>query len=114
MMLVFPMLQIVGLLACLPAYRVACRQQDEPVWSLFLVAPSFLVWIGMTMAGYGSPHSANLAELIDLLLATVLLYYVKVYILDRRNRLPIFNNLLIVIGTVGAAVLIKLPIAQGS
>jgi len=113
MMLVFPMLQIVGLLACLPAYRVACRQQDEPAWSLFLVAPSFLVWIGMTMAGYGDLRSAYLAELIDLLLATVLLYYLKVYILDRRNHQPIFNNLLIVIGTVCAAVLIKLPITQG-
>ncbi|MDT8441300.1 MAG: hypothetical protein RQ723_06535 [Desulfuromonadales bacterium] len=107
MTLFFPLLQLCGLLACLPAYRVARRRQDEPVWSLFLVTPAFLVWIGMTLSGLGANVAGHLAELFDLVLLTIVLYYIKVFLLDRRNGSPVFNNLLVVAATSGVAILLR-------
>lgn len=107
MTLVFPLLQLLGLLACLPAYRIARKRQDEPVWSLFLVTPAFLAWIGMTMSGLGANVASHLTELFDLVLLTVVLYYIKVFLLDRRNDSPVRNNLLVVAATVAVAVVLR-------
>ena len=101
MTIIFPAIQVITLLACLPAYRVARKRQNEPVWSLFLVAPCLLTWIG-------AQSLSNLVELFDLMLGTVLLYYLKVFMMDRSNPSPVFNNLVVIVVTVFAAVLLRL------
>ena len=108
MLLVFPIIQLVTLLACLPAYRTARERQEEPVWSLFLVAPCLLVWIAMTMAGVGAQSFSNLVELFDLMLGTVILYYLKVFMMDRVNQSPVLNNFIVIMITVMAAVLLRM------
>ncbi len=115
MAIVFPVLQIFALLACLPAYRVARKRHQEPVWALFLVAPCMILWIVLTMNGIGSQGPTNMVELFDLMLGTVILYYVKVFIFDRIYPTPVRNNLVVILVTLVAAVLLRLymPVIAG-
>ncbi|MBW2452796.1 MAG: hypothetical protein JRF07_10640 [Deltaproteobacteria bacterium] len=108
MTLVFPLLQFLILLACLPAYRVASRHAHEPVWSLFLVAPCMILWIVLSMFDAGAQGLSNLMELIDLSLGTVLLYYLRVFVMDKFNQSPARNNVLIIAVTLAATVLLRL------
>ena len=108
MALVFPLLQFLVLLACLPAYRLASRHGHEPIWSLFLVAPCLILWIGIAMLGVGIQGLGNMMELFDLSLGTVLLYYFRVFIMDRFNQSPVTNNFLIITVTLAATVLLRL------
>ena len=107
MTIVFPLLQLFALIACLPAYRYAGKRHHEPVWSLFLVAPCMVLWVVLTMFGVGAQSLSNMIELFDLMLGTIILYYLRVFVLERASANPTRNNRLIVAVTVLAAVLLR-------
>jgi len=81
------LLLIVGAI-CAPAYFFSRRNGEETKWFLVAALPSIILWIGLTGSGYGAQSLSNLIEVIWLMIATVILSYLKVFIIDRKANKP--------------------------
>jgi hypothetical protein len=84
----FPVLLLLVGMLCTPAYLVSRRKGDESKWFLVASLPAIVLWIGLTGTGYGAQSLSNIIEIFWLLLATVVLCYLKVFIVDRKVRKP--------------------------
>jgi len=88
MTILFPaLLLIVGIL-CTPAYLVSRRKGDESKWFLIASLPAIALWIGLTGIGYGAQSLSNIIEIFWILLANVVLSYLKVFFVDRKAQKP--------------------------
>jgi hypothetical protein len=66
-------------------------------------------WIVLAAAGVGPQGLSNLVvELFDLVLGSVVLYYLKVFVLDRYTTDPGRNTAFVVAICLSAAVLLRL------
>lgn len=104
----FPIVAIFGVLSCLPAWFAARRRRQAETGSLFIILPGLAAWLLLAEAGVGTQGPSNLIiELSDLTLGSVVLYYLKVFILDRYTQRPARNTAYVVFVTLAAAVLLR-------
>ena len=104
----FPIVAIFGVLSCLPAWFVSRRRQQAGTGSLFIILPGLAGWLLLVSAGVGTSDPANLImELFDLTLGSVVLYYLKVFMLDRYSRHARRNTLYVIFVTLAAATLLR-------
>ena len=109
MTLLFLFLIIFGVLSCLPAWFTSRRRNQASEWSLFTVVPGFLCWIALAGIGVGPQSLSNLViELTDLVLGSIVLYYLKVFLFDRRIGNPRRNTIYVIAISVATAVLLRL------
>jgi predicted branched-subunit amino acid permease len=73
---------------CVPAYVASRRRGDESRWLLFASLPSIVVWVSLTGIGYGAQSLSNIIEVFWLIAASIVLCYLKVFLLDRKIRKP--------------------------
>ena len=100
---------IFGVLSCLPAWFASRRSKQASEWSLFTVLPGQLSWIALAGLGVGAQSLSNVViELTDLVLGSIVLYYLKVFLLDRFSDRPGRNTAYVVAITIVAAVLLRL------
>lgn len=105
----FPIVAAFGVLSCLPGWFAARRRQQAGPASLFIILPGLVAWLLLAGAGVGSQNfSSLLVELFDLTLGSVVLYYLKVFILDRYTPYPGRNTLYVILVTLAAATLLRL------
>lgn len=108
-----PILIAFGILSCLPAWFVSRRRGQAGRWTLFAMLPGPACWLLLAAAGVGSQNLANLViELLDLVLGSVVLYYLKVFLLDRVTPRPGRNTAYLVALTLVAALLLRLLMPQ--
>jgi hypothetical protein len=88
MTILFPALLIIVGFLCTPAYLVSRRKGDESKWFLVSSLPAIALWILLTGTGYGAQSLSNLVEIFWILLATIVLAYLKVFIVDRKLHKP--------------------------
>jgi len=109
MTLLLPLLMAFGILSCLPAWFASRRRGQAGRWSLFAVLPGLLVWALLAAAGIGPQSLVNLVmELFDLVLGSIVLYYLKVFVLDRYTRSPDRNTAYVIVIASLAALLLRL------
>jgi len=109
----FPIFLAFCMLSCLPAWFVSRRRGQGGRWSLFAVLPGLIGWYLLAAAGVGRPELANhLAEPFDLMLGSIVLYYLKVFLLDRYTANPARNTAYLVAVALSAAVLLRLFMPQ--
>ncbi len=109
----FPIFLAFCMLSCLPAWFVSRRRGQAGRWSLFAVLPGLIVWYFLAAAGVGQPSLSNLvAESFDLALGSIVLYYLKVFLLDRYTGQPARNTVYLMVVALGAAVLLRLFMPQ--
>lgn len=82
MIVLVPVLVLASVLLNGPAFLYSCKKGRESWWLLFCVVPGIAVWGALTAAGIGAQSLSNLAELLWLAAAAVLLSYGKVFLLD--------------------------------
>ncbi len=91
-----------------PPWFYAKRYYGASVWSLFILVPSVVVWFGFIGVGIG-PKLNDLAIFVGipyLAAATVFLYYLKAFILDRiHNQHKYSTYVVVVLSCIFAAVL---------
>ena len=109
MTLMFLFFMIFGVLSCMPAWFASRRRQQASGWDLFVALPGCLCWIALAGLGVGPQSLSNLVvELFDLVLGSIVLYYLKVFLLDRFTEKPGRNTAYIVAITLVAAILLRL------
>jgi len=79
---------------CYPAWLFAKNRQGATIWSLFLVVPSVVLWVLFTAFGIGAQSLANIVEVLFLAGSTIVLYYIKVFVLDKTMLAPKLNTIL--------------------
>ena len=84
----FIILLIILAMLCLPAYLVSRRNGNESKWFLVSALPAIALWIGLTATGYGAQSLANIIEVFLVLLATVIMSYLKVFLIDPKLHKP--------------------------
>lgn len=100
---------IFGVLSCLPAWFASRRRQQASGWDLLVALPGCLCWIALAGLGVGPQSLSNLVvELFDLVLGSIVLYYLKVFLLDRFTENPGRNTVYVVVISVAVAVLLRL------
>ena len=113
MTIFFPILMAFGILSCLPAWFASRRRKQASRWTLFAILPGLACWVLLASAGVGPQSLSNLViELLDLVLGSVVLYYLKVFLLDRVTTQPGRNTVYMVVLTLVAAVLLRLLMPQ--
>lgn len=109
----FPIFLAFCLISCLPAWFTSRRRGQAGRWSLFTVLPGLIGWYLLAVSGVGQPGLSNLvAESFDLTLGSIILYYLKVFLLDRYAGQPARNTAYMVVIALGAAVLLRLLMPQ--
>ncbi len=109
----FPIFLAFCLLSCLPAWFVSRRRGQGGRWSLFAVLPGLIGWYFLAAAGVGRQELSNLvAEPFDLTLGTIVLYYLKVFLLDRLTTRPARNTFYLIVLCLVAALLLRLYMPQ--
>ena len=109
----FPIIAAFGVLSCLPGWFAARRRGQAGTGSLFIILPGLIGWLLLARADIGPQSLANLViELSDLTLGSVVLYYLKVFVLDRYTAHPGRNTAYVVLVTLAAAVLLRLFMPQ--
>ena len=88
MTILFSVLVLFAGILCIPAYLVSRRRGDESKWFLVGAVPAIALWIVLTGSGYGAQSLSNIIEIFLMLIATVVLGYLKVFIIDRKMRKP--------------------------
>ncbi|NLD37090.1 MAG: hypothetical protein GX654_09490 [Desulfatiglans sp.] len=88
MTILFPALILIVAILCAPAYLVSRRKGDESKWFLIASLPAIVLWIGLTGIGYGAQSLSNIIEIFWILLATVVVSYLKVFLIDRKTQKP--------------------------
>jgi hypothetical protein len=105
----FPIFLAFCMLSCLPAWFASRRRDQAGRWSLCAVLSGLIGWYVLAAAGVGRMGLPNLvAESFDLALGSIVLYYLKVFILDRYAGRPARNSAYLVVVALGAAVLLRL------
>ncbi|HKL26623.1 MAG TPA: hypothetical protein VJ910_10400 [Desulfuromonadales bacterium] len=104
----FPIVAAFGVLSCLPAWFAARRRGQAGTGSLFIILPGLVGWLLLATAGIGPQSLSSLViELSDLTLGSVVLYYLKVFVLDRYTEHPRRNTAYVVLVTLATAVLLR-------
>lgn len=88
MILALPLLLFMAGLLCAPAYIVSRNNGDESIWLLFVSLPALLIWMSLTSFGYGAQSLSNIVEIFWILVVSVLICYMKVFIIDRKLDKP--------------------------
>lgn len=88
MTVTFPVLLLIAGALCFPAYLVSRGRGGESRWLLFASLPAIAVWVLLTGFGYGPQSLSNLIEVFGLLAASIVLCYLKVFLLDRQMGNP--------------------------
>jgi hypothetical protein len=86
---------LIQVVLCYPAWLFAKNRQGASVWSLFLAIPGVLLWVLFTAFGIGAQSLSNIIEVLFLVSSTILLYYIKVFALDKTMLTPRLNTILI-------------------
>ena len=71
-----------------PAWAYARRHHGASALLLWLGTPALVVWIGLMFANIGHASLANLIEGAWLMMASVVLAYTQVFIIDRLVKKP--------------------------
>jgi hypothetical protein len=71
-----------------PAWAYARRHQGASALLLWLGTPALALWIGLMFANIGHASLANLIEGAWLMMASVILVYTQVFIIDRLVKKP--------------------------
>jgi len=87
--IIFPFLFVVGLMLCLPAYLSSRKRGNESRWFLFSSLPALALWIGLAASGYGAQSLSNIVEVILIIIAAVVMSYMKVLVIDRKFHKPV-------------------------
>lgn len=105
----FPIFLAFCLISCLPAWFTSRRRGQAGRWSLFSVLPGLIGWYLLAVSGVGQPVLSNLvAESFDLSLGSIVLYYLKVFLLDRYTHSPGRNTAYVIAIALLAAILLRL------
>ena len=88
MILMFPVSLIILGMLCMPAYLVSRKKGNESKWFLVSALPAIALWIGLTATGYGAQSLANIIEVFWVLLATIVMSYLKVFLIDPKLHRP--------------------------
>ena len=94
-------------LASVPAYLLSKRRQEESLWLLFNFIPAAGVWVGLTRIGYGAQSLSNLIEIIIIGIASVVLPYMKIFLVDPKYGVPKKNTYILIAALVIASVLFR-------
>jgi len=81
------LLLVVGML-CAPAYLSSRKKGSESIWFLVSALPAIALWIGLTATGYGAQSLSNIFEVFLISIATIVMSYLKVFLVDRKLHKP--------------------------
>lgn len=105
---VFPVLVVLAVALCLPAWLYA-RQRQGASWLLLLLGvPATIVWALLTAAGVGAQSLSNLIEVLGLLLLSVVACHFQVFLLDRFLSRPPHTSMWLAGVLVLVALLLRL------
>jgi hypothetical protein len=77
-----------SLILNVPAWAYARGHHGASALLLWLGTPALVVWIALLFSNIGQPSLANLIEGAWLMMASVVLAYAQVFIIDRRLKKP--------------------------
>lgn len=109
MFALFPVMTIIGVLIILPGWLWARKQRTQNPVILLVPVVGTAFWFGLTAMGIGPQSLANIVEVFYVFIASIILPYIKFFILDRslqhRSRGIYYVFLAILILTLGLRLL---------
>lgn len=99
MVVLYTMLTIISAALTAPGWMRARKKKPHGPAILFLVLPGIFLWTGLTAAGIGPQSLANIVEVFGIAAVSVIVAYVKLFFMDRREmKNSGIISLLIVLG----------------
>jgi len=77
-------LSLVGAALIFPGWLWARKRKGQSFWLLVLPAAGIILWLGLSLLPIGAQSLSNLAEVFGVVVAAVIVAYLKFFILDRK------------------------------
>lgn len=108
MTLLLPLLILIPVVFCLPAWFIARKRYNATTWSLTYAVPSMVLWVILAMSGIGSQSLSNVVELLYLCFGSVPIYYLKVLYIDKIRPDTRRNTILATVMLCVVAIILRL------
>lgn len=112
MTILLPIVILIPMLFCLPAWFIARKRYNATTWSLTYAVPGMVLWVGLAVSGVGSQSLGNLVELLYLSFGAVPLYYLKVMFIDKIRPDTRLNTIIATVMLCFAAIILRLVMPE--
>jgi hypothetical protein len=107
MLLFFAGLAFTGAIAILPGWYYASKRARQTPWCMCLPACGITMWVLLTMFGIGAQSLANLTEVLQVSLFSVLVAYADLFLPKRSTKHSVYRTVLAFVFVLSVAVVFR-------